>query len=165
MSRARTLLISLWRTLVAAAGAFWLGGLLFYISVVIHTAHDVLGGQSEFGFVTRAVTAQVNRIAVAVLALLLVHLATVWRDGRRATDRGPLARWPLLATWLAMAALQAALFILHPRLDRFLDPGAHAVVDRRGFRHVHNAYMLLTTLQLAAGLLHAWAAVSAWAWT
>ena len=162
MTHARTLLLSLWRTLVAAAGAFWLGGLLFYISIVIHTAHDVLDSQREFGFVTRAVTRQINHIGVAVLVLLLVHLATLWR-GRDSHQRPP-ARWPLLATWLTMVGLQAALLALHPRLDQFLDPAAHAVIDRHGFRHLHNTYMLLTTVQLTAGLLHAWAAVAAWSW-
>jgi hypothetical protein len=61
-----------------------------------------------------------------------------------------------------MAALHAGLFLLHPRIDRHLDPAAHRVLDRRAFKSVHNAYMLATTLQLAAGIAHYAALVSTW---
>jgi hypothetical protein len=163
-SRERGLAVwqSLWRTLVVAAGAYWLGGTLFYITVVIHTAHDVLGSQRVVGFVTREVTQWLNVIGVASLALLGVNLATFARPGR-SRSRSRAAAWVLLATWLAMASLHAGLFTLHPRIDRLLDPAAQRVLDRHAFRRLHHAYMLVTTLQLAAGVAHLWAAQVAWA--
>jgi hypothetical protein len=36
------------------------------------------------------------------------------------------------------------------------------VTDRRAFKSVHNAYMLVTTLQIAAGIAHYGALVGAW---
>jgi len=149
-------LSTIWRTLLLCTGAYWLGGTLFYITVVIHTAHDVLGSQHEFGFVTREVTRQLNLVGVAALSLLLLNMLPAVRRPPRA--RGVL----LLGTWLAMAALHAGLFLLHPRIDRHLDPAAHRVTDRRAFKSVHNAYMLVTTLQIAAGIAHYGALVGAW---
>jgi hypothetical protein len=148
---------TLWRTLLLLTGAYWLGGTLFYITVVIHTAHDVLGSQHEFGFVTREVTRQLNLVGVAALALLLLNvLATLRRQPRCRTHL------LLLSTWLTMAALHAGLFVLHPRIDRHLDPAARSVTDRRAFKSVHNAYMLVTTLQLAAGIAHYGTLVHDW---
>ena len=150
-------LTTLWRTLLLCSLAYWLGGTLFYITIVIHTAHDVLGSQHEFGFVTREVTRQLNLVGVAALALLLLNMLPALRR-RTPRSRGVL----LLSTWLAMAALHAGLFLLHPRIDRHLDPAAHRVTDRRSFKSVHNAYMLVTTLQIAAGIAHYAALVGAW---
>src|SRR4051812_6111049 len=84
-----------WRTLVVAAGAYWLGGAMFYITVVIHTAHRVLESQREVGFITRQVTQWINAIGVAVLALLFLNLLVACRraDGR---GRRPAAVWVLL---------------------------------------------------------------------
>ena len=145
------LLATAWRTLVGAAAAYWLGGTLFYITIVIHTAHRVLGSQREVGFVTREVTRQLNLIGWAVLALLLVNL--VFEIRRPALNRPAAARL-LLATWLALAALHAGLCVLHPRIDRLLDPAAERILDRRAFKGLHNTYMAVTTLQLAAGVVH-----------
>jgi hypothetical protein len=161
MALPRTRILStLWRTLLVSAGAYWLGGTLFYITVVIHTGHRVLGSQGEVGFITREVTRQVNTIGAAVLTLLLVNVIVRFRStsgGRRA------AAWLLLATWVALGALQVGLLVLHPRIDRLLDPTAQSILDRRSFRSLHNTYMLLTTVQLTAGVLHLWVALTAWA--
>jgi len=59
-----------------------------------------------------------------------------------------------------MAGLHVGLFVLHPRIDRLLDPTAQRVLDRRAFRGLHNTYMGVTTLQLAAGVVHLGAAVA-----
>jgi hypothetical protein len=156
-----------WRTLVVAAGAYWLGGAMFYITVVIHTAHRVLDSQREVGFITRQVTQRTNAIGVAVLALLFLNLLVECRRAsvrERSRFRGhlPGAVWVLMGTWLAMACLHAGLYVLHPRIDRLLDPAAQLILDRRAFRRLHNAYMLVTTLQLAAGVAHLWAALVVW---
>jgi len=148
------------RTLLLCTLAYWLGGTLFYITVVIHTTHDVLGSQRDVGFVTRAVTRHLNLIGVAALALLLINVAAAFASRPRPRPRA--AALALLITWLTMAALQAALFALHPRIDRLLDPAAHRILDRPSFKPLHNAYMTVTTLLIAAGVAHAWAAVSTW---
>lgn len=150
----RTLL----RTALLCSLAYWLGGTLFYISVVIHTAHHVLGSQRDVGFVTREVTRHLNLIGVAALALLSVNVAFA----NLPRPRPRVAATALLATWLTMAALQAGLFALHPRIDRLLDPAAQRVLDRAAFKPLHNTYMLLTTLLIAAGVAHVWAALGAW---
>ena len=142
---------TLWRTLLGAAAAYWLGGTPFYITVVIHTAHRVLGSQREVGFVTRQVTRQLNTVGAAVVLLLLVNLAVRVRRSRG--HRGGALRL-VTGTWVALAALHVTLLLLHPRVDRLLDPVAQRVLDKPAFRRLHNRYMLVTTLQLLAGLLH-----------
>jgi hypothetical protein len=159
---------ALLRTLLLSSLAYWLGGTLFYITAVIHTAHDVLGSQRDVGFVTREVTRHLNLIGVATLTLLLPNTLAALRRRIHSpppTPRPPpprAAAWLLLSTWLAMAALQGTLFALHPRIDRLLDPSAHRILDRHAFKPLHNAYMTLTTLLIAAGIGHAWAATSLW---
>jgi hypothetical protein len=148
------------RTLLLSSLAYWLGGTLFYVTVVIHTAHDVLGSQRDVGFVTREVTRHLNLIGVATLVLLLLNVAAAFASRQRPRPRA--AALALLITWLAMASLQAALFALHPRIDRLLDPAAHRILDRHAFKPLHNAYMTVTTLLIAAGIAHACAAQSAW---
>ena len=51
-----------------AALAVWLGGLVFYATLVIPAGAEVLGGHTAFGFVTREVTNRLNLLGSAVLA-------------------------------------------------------------------------------------------------
>src|ERR1043166_1328196 len=100
------------RFLVIAVIVFWLGGFTFYATVVIHTGHRVLGSRVETGFLTQQVTPWLNLSGVIALTVLL---ANGWADWRHAN------RWIkgcLWATWAIMAAVLAALYLLHPMLDR-----------------------------------------------
>ena len=57
--------------LTVLALSFWFGGFTFYGSVVVPTALKVLGEHRAVGFITQPVTAWLNRIGVAALAVLL----------------------------------------------------------------------------------------------
>ncbi len=132
---------------VILAVAFWLGGFSFYAIVVVPTGAAVLGGSEEQGFVTRVVTQHLNQIAVAALAILLCNVIV---------ERG---KW-LWATWLSMAAAQALLMAMHPRLDALLDPATHDIAP--DFHWLHEAYLWISGIQWGLGLTHVWFLLAAW---
>ncbi len=142
------------RLLVSLTAAFWLGGLTFYAAVVIPVAHEVLGGHREVGFITQRVSVWINIAATVSLTALLLNLIMVGRGGLR--------RRLLLATWLAMAAAQVALFLLHPALDRLLVFRGHQILDSHGFYNLHRVYLILTIIQQFAGVLHVYFLLNAW---
>ena len=148
------------RLVVLTSSALWLGGLCFYALVVVPSAHDVMGGAREAGFLTRRVTVWLNVIAAATLVVLLAHVLLLRRTGRTAIARR--ARGWLAGTWAALALLQVALFVLHPVLDRLLDPNARQVLDEASFYALHRVYLLCSTAQLGLGLAHVAAALAAW---
>ena len=140
---------SIRQVLARAAFALWWGGFTFYAIVVIPTAQKVLHSHVKVGFITQEVTHWINLAAVLALALLLWELlsATPLTLRRR--------RW-LWAAWLVMAAMQAALFLLHPALDRLLDFSAREITDEPLFYFLHRVYLILSTVQwLAAWLVWA----------
>jgi hypothetical protein len=144
------------RYLFTVACGLWLGGFTFYSTVVIHTGHRVLGGLLAVGFVTQRVTYWLNLIGVVTLLILLWNVIAMWR--------GPCInmRWALAVTWLIMAAVQVSLFVLHLALDIVLNADTHQILDRSRFRSLHNAYLTVSTVQWAAGLLHVWFALAVW---
>jgi hypothetical protein len=144
------------RFLVIAVIAFWLGGFTFYASVVIHTGHRVFGNRAETGFLTQQVTYWLNFSGVIALTVLLANGLADWRHANRWIKSG------LWVTWAIMVAILAALYTLHPMIDRMLDIEAHRVVDRSQFYGMHKTYMNLSTAQWAAGLLHVW--LTLWIW-
>src|SRR5436190_22569518 len=89
---------------------FWMGGFTFYAGVVIHVGHRVFDSHREVGFLTKEVTIWLNRSGMMVLLVLLANhflysdKGSAWLKGIR------------LATLLLMAAVQVALFLIHPRL-------------------------------------------------
>ena len=130
------------RFLVVVALAFWLGGFTFYVSVVVPIGTHEVGSAFLQGMITREVTVILNVSgAAALLPLLwdaLVGDRVVWRLRARQ------------GIWLFLAACQAALFVLHPRLDAMMDPETMTVSD--GFHLAHRAYLWLHTLQWGAAL-------------
>ena len=104
------------RFVVVLAAVYWLGGLLFYASVVIPTAHDVLGSHRDVGFITRQVTRWINVIGLSALTAFGLHVALVWKSAEGWTRKG------LLWTWAVISVAQACLFLLHPALDALLNP-------------------------------------------
>ena len=137
------------RVVALAALAFWLGGLTFYALVAVPVGTAVLGGAVAQGFLTQAVTARLNLVALGALAVL------AWNAF--ATRRGMV-----VATWAVMLAAQGFLFALHPTLDHMLDPHTHTVVDHARFYAMHRVYLLVTAVQWVAGLLHLVLLVAAW---
>ena len=138
------------RALVLAVLLFWQGGFTFYGAVVVHVGQDVLGSHTRQGFVTQRVTEWLNLAGVVALAVMLWNLWAVW------PAKGRVVRWLLLATWIGMAALQAELFALHPVMDRLLDATAREVLDYDRFDALHRVYLLSSSAQWAAGVLHVW---------
>lgn len=141
------------RFLTILAFALWFGGLTFYALVVIPTAHGVLKSHLRVGFITQQVTHWINGTAAGALLLLLWELGETWMNR---------ARRIRLATWLVMASAQAALFALHPVLDRHLDPQTRDIANPDRFYELHRVYLIMTTVQWAAALVHLGAWLRAW---
>ncbi len=126
----------MWRFVLILGLALWIGGLTFYALVVVPIGIEILGTTDQ-GFVTQRVTNQLNLIGVGLLVLLLANVFL---------QRGRL----LAETWLVLAVTQAALFVLHRRLDAML------AADDAGFYDAHRVYLLVTAVQWFAGLAHLW---------
>jgi hypothetical protein len=148
-----SLLATIRRFLFIAAVAFWLGGFTFYTSVVIHIGGRSLGSVRQ-GFITQRVTDWLNVAGAVALPLMFWNMAATWRARTR-----PL-RLALAATWVLMALVQIELFALHPLMDRLLDAGAKHVLDYERFDRIHYVYLMSSTVQWAAGLVHVWCAVA-----
>ncbi len=134
------------RYLLVLLVGFWLGGLTFYSLVVIPIGEDIVGGATQ-GFVTGQVTTCLNWIGAACLLALLRNVA-------RSRER------LLQGAWITMAACQAILFILHPRLDHMLDAKTLTVVDPSSFEPLHWLYVGITGLEWLGGLVCVWLLVN-----
>jgi hypothetical protein len=146
----------LFRTATVLTMAIWWGGLTFYALFVVPTGVDVLGGETEQGFITQRVSSIINVCGILALAVLLVNAAASWRS------IGRLARSALAITWLAMGAAQLVLLLVHPRLDALLDVPTHSIIEPSSFHRLHEFYLSVTTMQWSAGLLHFLAVVAIW---
>ena len=60
--------------------AIWWGGLTFYAVFVVPTGVEVLGGETEQGFVTQRVSNSINLLATLTLAVLVWNAAVRWRE-------------------------------------------------------------------------------------
>jgi hypothetical protein len=142
------------RFLFIQAVAFWIGGFTFYGSVVIPTGIKVLGGHVRQGFITQQVTGWLNLAGLVALPIILWNTLAIW------STRGRWTRWTLAATWAFMAAVQLELFLLHPALDRLLDQHTREILDYDRFDLLHRIYLISSSIQWAAGILHVWCAVA-----
>src|SRR5881392_744814 len=110
---------------------WWLGGLTLYTTAVLRAAHRVIGNHTRVGFVTQAVTTELNWIGAAALALMLWDGLASWRPAGRRLRRA------LAASWGVAALAHASLFVLHARLDAMLDFPARQVRDGVPFHGPH----------------------------
>ena len=138
-------------TLALATFALWWGGFTFYAVAVIPTAQKVLHSHVKVGFITQEITHWLNLAAVLALAFLLWELL-------RAAQLTPRSRRWLWGAWLVMAAMQIALFILHPMLDRLLDFSAREITDEPRFYFLHRVYLCVSTVEWLA----AWVVFAGW---
>jgi hypothetical protein len=144
------------RVAAILAMAFWWGGLTFYALIVVPTGVEVLGGETEQGFVTRQVSNSINLAGIATLVILLWSASASWRDaGRR-------AKAILVTSWVVMAGAQAVLLVVHPRLDAMLDAQTHTIADPSLFHPLHEFYLTVTGVQWFAGLLHLLTLMTVW---
>lgn len=131
-----------------AALSLWIGGIALYGAVVVPAGGRVLGTTAQ-GFVTQRVTEQLNAIAVIALAALAWNTFVARRRA-------------LAVTWLVMVAAQVALFALHPYLGALLDTAGQRIRDEPAFYARHRIYLLVTTAQWLAALVHGAVALVAW---
>jgi hypothetical protein len=144
------------RFLMLCALGWWLGGLTFYSMVVIRASHQIVGNHTKVGFITQRVTAGLNSIGAAALALMLWNGAASWRRSGSWTRRG------LAASWIAAASAHAWVFLLHARLEAMLDFQVRAVRDGAPFRGSHETYLIATAVEWGAGLVYLLVALLAW---
>lgn len=136
------------RGVALAALSLWIGGIALYGAVVVPAGGHVLGKVAQ-GFVTERVTSELNVLGAVALAALAW---STFASRRRA----------LVATWLVMLAAQLALFALHPYVGALLDGAAHEVRDRGAFYARHRIYLLVTTAQWLAAVVHGAASLAVW---
>jgi uncharacterized membrane protein len=148
------------RFLVMTALLFWQGGFLFYASVVVPVAQKELATPQEpdshrrQGFVTRRVTNFLNLSGAIALAILALELMSADHKRWRRLARAIL--------WLGMAAALALLVWLHIHLDSMLDPDQRLILDREQFYASHRAYLWISTVQWAFGVVFLWLTLAAW---
>ena len=129
--------------------AVWFGGFTFYALVAVPTGHQVLGSKVRQGFITQRVTNKLNWLGGATLALLAWQTIAARREGHSPSSfRTGAISWGILASTLVV------LFWLHPHLEALLDPLNHSVVDDDKFYALHRWYLIVATVQWAAGLVH-----------
>ena len=142
------------RLLVLSALMFWQGGFTFYSAVVIQVGAEVFHSHLDQGFVTQRVSNYLNLAGAAALPLLawdvLASRDVRWR--RR-------LRW---AVWAVLAGTLALLAWMHVRLDALLDAEQFRILDRETFRAEHQRYLIVSTVQWAAGLVALALALRAW---
>jgi hypothetical protein len=138
------------RFLYVAAVALWLGGFTFYAAFVIPAGTKVLGGHLRQGFITQRVTGRLNLIAPIALGILLWNAVAMWPAQRR------FGRWCLAASWAVMAIIQVGLLVMHPMLDRLLEPRDRSIADGPQFDLLHRTYLISSTVQWSAGILFVW---------
>jgi hypothetical protein len=68
----------------------------------------------------------------------------------------------MAATWITMAVAQAALFIIHPLIDRFLEADGHKLHHYEQFSEMHTIYLAFATIQWSAALLQSWLMLMIW---
>lgn len=143
------------RWLVVLSLMFWQGGFMFYGGVVVPVGSEVLGSDTDQGWITRKVTDYLNAAGVVALA--------VWGwDILAARDPAPGRRRLRRAAWVFLAAALGVLLWLHGRLDGDLDPEALRILDWRHFRLLHRWYLGTSTLQWAGSLLLLFSTLRAW---
>ncbi len=136
----------LFRVWVLASIAVWFGGFTFYVSIVVPIGTEVLGSAAEQGFITRLVTQWLNLMGGIALVTILAESVFSWRSSLIRPSLMRLRRIQLLLVFL-MAVLQVGLFVLHPYMDRLLDPEARVVILAERFYRLHRIYLWASTIQ------------------
>ena len=122
--------------------ALWWGGFTFYAARVVFIGHEVLGNKTTQGFITERVTTNLNYLACAALAAAGWELSAAGRSRRR-TQAFTALGITVVATGF--------LFALHSLLARELDFEARRVLQPERFYQLHRVYLLVATVQWAAG--------------
>ncbi len=129
--------------IASAVWIFWLGGVTFYIAVVVPIGGEVIGPDIQ-GQVTRHVTRVINWVAIPVGCILVIH-------ARSSQSR---SFWLMTATHFVILA---SLFIVHRELALRMNNQSPVAFSTWSFYSVHRLYLWMTTVQwmnaVAANLL------------
>jgi hypothetical protein len=142
------------RFLTVLAIAVWFGGFTFYSTAVISTAQEVLHSHLRAGLITQQVTGWLNLISLPALAVCLANLI----GQRKSKCKGWL--WLLAGALGVMVLLQAALFAVHPMLDKMIVN--REIADEGAFFKLHRVYLVLSTGQWLATLGYVWSSLRLW---
>jgi hypothetical protein len=142
------------RFLTIFAIAVWFGGFTFYSTAVIATAQEVLHSHLRAGLITQQVTGWLNLISLPALAVCCGNLIAQRKSARK------VWLWLLGGSFGAMVLLQAALFAVHPMLDKLIVN--REVEDAGAFFRLHRVYLVLSTGQWLATLGYVWSTLSLW---
>src|SRR5262245_19686193 len=96
------------RMILLVALMFWQGGFMFYGGVVVPVGAQILGSETEQGFITQSVTNYLNLAGAVCLIVWLEHL---WHDRRNGVSK---LEWGL---WSFIAAQLIALAGIHLQMD------------------------------------------------
>lgn len=141
------------RLLLLLALMVWQGGFMFYGAVVVPVGAEVLGSHREQGFVTQRVTNYLNVAGTVALAVWCWDVAA----GRAAG--GHRLRW---IGWGLLVVLLGVLVWLHPRLDELLNADGFRILDPPGYRHLHQWYLVVSTIQWAGAVVLTALTIRAW---
>lgn len=156
MERRIQLLNAVRRFLVVAAFAFWMGGFTFYSGVVIEIAATTLRSHRASGFITQQVTHWINIAGMIALAVFLWNVCALWP---RVSSRIRIA---LTITWAVLLATLLGLIIVHGCLDKIVEASTHSVLDEERFASLHQVYLITSTVQWSAALIHMFTVVMMW---
>jgi len=132
------------RFLLVVSLMFWQGGFMFYGGVVVPLGGQILGSETEQGFITQAVTVYLN---LAGAVCLFIWAEQLWHDRHRGVTR---TEWTLLT--LNGAAL-IALSVIHQNMTQLLDRSSRSVSHPDQFGLNHKMYIGISSLQWMACLL------------
>ena len=145
-------MITLRRFLAIFSLMFWMGGFMFYGAVVVPIVRLYVVEPNP-GVITQRVTQWMN---LAGTLAILVMFADVWAGAPH------LKRWRWLA-WLGMALPQPILVWLHHEMSQQMRAPNFFRSDLNPFlSDWHRPYLVLNTMQWAAGMAFIWLALKAW---
>lgn len=143
-------MIVLSRFLAIVALMYWLGGFVFYSSLVVPTGRATLKPPSDQAFVTAAVTGKMAWVATGAWLVLLLE----WLQSTRSPWR--------FALLCGLAALQVVMALLHGPMVQYMDASTLTVVDVAAIRPYHKAYMVVGSIQIAMALIYIGLTVAQW---
>ena len=139
------------RFVLVLALMFWQGGFMFYGAVTVPVVRARLD-RGNRGKITQEVTQWMNLAGtIALLGMMADVVASPL--GRK--------RWRWVA-WLVMAVPHPALVLLHREMSRQMAVPGFDASDLAPFFSWHRVYLLINTVQWAAGMVFAILSLKAW---
>lgn len=141
-----------------AIWTLWLGGLTFYIAIVVPAGTTIVGSTTQ-GEITSIVTGYLN--GLAILASIAKLPWKQWRD-RKPRTQGIMIRAGLCTAIALIACVQIWLrMLLMEKMDFVSPANANQSMIELGmsewsFYSLHRIYLWLTTVQWGCGVAILW---------